>query len=352
MNRILFTIPVVGGGMGRAVINYATEFSKLGFQISVFLLADNQIDQYQMPNHIKIYPGVKGKYSKFKFFSSLWKLRKLCRQENFDYVLSFSGMHSCYVIMALVGLESKIFAFHRASPYKTYGVINDALNRIFFHRSAGLIVQTQTAKNVFVKKYKHPNIILVPNPVKDFTVDENQKREKIIISVSRLVKGKGLDRLIDVFSKICQRGDNEWRLQIVGEGEYRKTLEFLIKRLKMENKIELLGFQKDVDYFLSRASIFAFASESEGFPNSLLEAMCSGLACISFDCPTGPSEIIIDGVNGFLVELNDTNRYEEKLDLLMKDSALREVFSLESMKLKKKYNSQIIISDFIAKLCK
>ena len=350
MKRVLFTIPVVGGGMGRAVINFAAEFSRLGFEVAIFLLADSKIEQYKTIENIEVISGIRGKYVKYKFLGSLLKLRHVCKQRGFNYVFSFSGMHSSYVIMALTGIASKVFVFHRASPYKTYGKINDVLNSILFLRSSGLVVQTQTAKDIFRKKYKHSNIILVPNPVKEVLINNNQERENIVISISRLIKGKGLDILIKMFSDICRQGNEKWRLQIVGEGDYRKTLESHIKKCGMEDRIELVGFQCDVDHYLSKASIFAFTSESEGFPNALLEAMCSGLPCISFDCPTGPSEMIIDGENGFLVRMNDIDTYRKKLELLMNNQEIREKFSGEAIRLSGKYNSCAIIQNFIMEL--
>lgn len=353
MKKILFTIPAInGGGMGRAVVNYATEFSKLGFQVGIFLLTSKKIQKYDIPESIKVYSGVGDFYLKINFFSSLYRLRKLCRKENYNYVLSFSGMHSCYVIMALTGIDLKVFVFHRANPYVVYGKINDLLNRIFFPKSAGLVVQTQTAMDFFATKYKHPNIIIVPNPVRKIIANRNQNRENIIVSVSRLIKDKGYDILIDIFADICKRGNKEWKLQIVGDGECREMLDLQIKKRGMEDYITLFGFQKDVDYFLSKASIFAFASKSEGFPNALLEAMCSGLACISFDCPTGPSEMIINGQNGFLIRLEDKETYCEKLEQLMRDQELREKFSTEALKLQNRYDSRLIIENFISKIIK
>ena len=76
----------------------------------------------------------------------------------------------------------------------------------------------------------------------------------------------------------------------------------------------------------NKAKIFAFTSNYEGFPNALIEAMYFGLPCVSTDCPTGPSELIKDNENGFLIPMNNQKILEEKLTIIMDDEKLRESF--------------------------
>ena len=78
---------------------------------------------------------------------------------------------------------------------------------------------------------------------------------------------------------------------------------------------------------LKSAQIFAFTSLSEGFPNALAEGLAAGCACISYDCPTGPAELIQHGQNGLLIDLGDESAYRKNLEVLMSDSSLRERLS-------------------------
>jgi len=130
----------------------------------------------------------------------------------------------------------------------------------------------------------------------------------------------------------------------------RSDLEKLVVKFNMQDKIKFLGFKKNVDAYLSRSSIFAFTSESEGYPNALLEAMCSGLACISFDCLAGPSDMIINGENGFLVEMNNILDYQQKLEQLMNDKALRDKFSNKALELNLSHNPDLIMKNFILQI--
>jgi GalNAc-alpha-(1->4)-GalNAc-alpha-(1->3)-diNAcBac-PP-undecaprenol alpha-1,4-N-acetyl-D-galactosaminyltransferase len=331
MKKILVTVPTLGaGGMERAALNFAIMLSRQNIEVKLFLISSNTIS-YNIPDDIDVFYGKKKVSNKLLIPISLYKLRKVTKKFKPDFVLSFSGKLSSYVILALKGVNDKVIPFHRSSPYRTYGFFNNLLNEMVFPKCKALVVQTYKAKSFFKDKYGNKNILVIPNPVREIFNDENIKKEKIILSVSRLVKGKGLKQLIDIFSKIK---DKEWKLYILGKGYLRNELNQHIKELKLESQVKLLGFKQNIDYYLSLASIFAFTSESEGYPNALLEAMAAGLPCISFDCPTGPNEIIDDGVNGFLVPLGDQKQYIDKLIKLIDNKELRIKFSEEAKKLK------------------
>jgi GalNAc-alpha-(1->4)-GalNAc-alpha-(1->3)-diNAcBac-PP-undecaprenol alpha-1,4-N-acetyl-D-galactosaminyltransferase len=348
--KIVFSIPTLaGGGMERAVLNFSKPLAEMGYDVTVFLLAGERNSVYDIPEKVRIISGVKNNYNKIKFAYSLICLRNYCVKNKVDYVFSFSGYHSCYVIISLLNTNTNVYAFHRANPYLKYGVINDLLNRLFFPLCSGLVVQTELAKSIFRKKYNHKNIIVVPNPVKETQLPNPIKKEKVIITVSRLIKSKGVDKLIEIYNKVANSID-DWELWIVGEGPEKQKLAEMINLSHHKNKIKLLGFRKDIDELLSTASIFAFTSESEGYPNALLEAMCSGLACISYDCIAGPSEIINNGKNGFLIENGNKDKFISKLEILMLDENLRHRFSNEAIKLNKKHNPSQIVEKFIREI--
>ncbi len=344
MNKILITTNTLsGGGMERAALNYAIQLDKEGYKIVFFTLSSDEV-VYDVPKTIELHHGKKNVKDRYLFPISLLKLRLFCKKFKPSYVFCFSGRISCYVIMALWGIKTNVIPFHRDNPYKTYGKFNDWLNRKLFPKCKALIVQTKKAKEVFSEKYDNKNIIIVPNPVRELNIHNNIPKEPIVLSISRLVTGKGLEKLIEMFAK---KAPPEWRLQIVGDGPLKQKLQYIAQYHSIENKVEFTGFHKDIDTFLSKASIFAFTSESEGFPNALLEAMCAGLACISFDCIAGPNEMIVDGVNGFLVEMGNYDKYEDNLERLMNDDSLRDKFSKEAKKLMDKYKMDKVIKNFM-----
>ena len=91
--------------------------------------------------------------------------------------------------------------------------------------------------------------------------------------------------------------------------------------------VEFLGFRKDIARILQESAIFALSSRFEGLPMALLEAMQAGCSCVSFDCETGPNEIIRNNEDGLLVPAQDVEKFSNALDKLIRDEKLRDSFS-------------------------
>ena len=134
---------------------------------------------------------------------------------------------------------------------------------------------------------------------------------------------KGFDNLLDIVYQVFKIYP-DWSLQLVGSGE--SGLSYLLKKtreLGLEDKVEFTGFRKDVKEIMAKSDIYILTSRHEGLPMVLIEAMSQGMACIAYDCVSGPSEIISHGENGLLV--NDQNMEEMviKLSELINNEELR-----------------------------
>ena len=170
------------------------------------------------------------------------------------------------------------------------------------------------------------------------------EKEKVILYMGRLIKSKRVDLLLEVFSKI---NNPEWKLWIVGDGPQKEKLEKQLSELECKDSITLFGAQKNIDEFYSKAQIFAFTSISEGFPNVLIEALSFALPCIAFDCVAGPSDIVEDHQNGFLIPLLDTAMFQEKLSLLMEKPELLNTLSKNALASSEKYDVKVISAQFL-----
>ena len=162
----------------------------------------------------------------------------------------------------------------------------------------------------------------IPNTVYAIGGDEPDLSEPTIIAAGRLTVQKGFDLLIPAFAKAAT-DHPEWRLRIHGKGKAKPELQGLIEEHGMTGRIELAGPAQDMGAAMSEASIFVLSSRFEGFPLILIEAMGKGLAVVSFDCPTGPSDIIDDHRNGILVPHKDIDALAAGMGELMGDEALR-----------------------------
>ena len=152
--------------------------------------------------------------------------------------------------------------------------------------------------------------------------------------------------LIRAFHKLK---DNcpDWDLVILGDGEEKESLNKLLSDLQINDRVTLPGSVGNMAEWYERSNIFVLSSILEGFPNVLLEAMTYGLPCVSFDCDTGPRDMIIDGVNGILVK-PDHGDYglTNAMNKLISDEELRDKFARNSMLLREKYSVTNIMREW------
>ncbi|GAA2597417.1 hypothetical protein GCM10010435_90930 [Winogradskya consettensis] len=157
-------------------------------------------------------------------------------------------------------------------------------------------------------------------------VPDGSDRSPTVLAAGRLNGQKGFDLLIEAFGQVHAEHPG-WRLDIFGEGKLRARLTAQIEEAGLAGTVRLRGLTRNLDAELDKASVFALSSRREGLPMVLLEAMAAGLPAVAFDCPTGPREVVEDGVNGLLVPAEDVEALATGLSKLIGDAALRETMS-------------------------
>lgn len=328
-------------------------------QLSIFFCKKNDVEVhlvmygikpeifYTVPKNLIIHQPDWCFENSRRFWHTLRRLIYLRRTVNLiqpTTILSFGEYWNSFVLLALLGLKFRIFVSDRCQPDKKLGFLHDLLRRYLYSIATGIVAQTKVAREIYLKQFSHSNIRVIGNPI-TIAEQESIPKEKIVLTVGRLIDSKHHDLLIDIFLKINLDG---WKLVIVGGDSLRQNgyecLITKIKDLKVEDRVELTGNVKNVNQFYNKSSIFAFTSSSEGFPNVIGEAMSYKLPVVAFDCVAGPSEMIDDGKSGFLVPLFDSESFELKLAKLMKDQSLREKIG---------DNAQVAISKFSnERICK
>ncbi len=168
----------------------------------------------------------------------------------------------------------------------------------------------------------------------------------MILSSGRLTYQKGFDLLVDVANKVLP-GHPDWQWVILGEGEDRPALEQRIHDAGLDGRLILKGRVDDVDSYYRRSAMFVMTSRFEGLPMVLLEAKAHLLPLVSFDCPTGPSEVIEDGVNGTVVPLGDIDAMAKAINALIDDRTRRIEYSRMSDSNAGRYGMTAICDDWI-----
>ncbi|WP_342229295.1 glycosyltransferase, partial [Yersinia enterocolitica] len=166
-------------------------------------------------------------------------------------------------------------------------------------------------------------------------------RSKRIISIGRLTEQKGFDLLIEAWEKI-ESTLKDWRLDIIGEGHLHDELDLMINNKKLQN-IHLIGFSDDIKSEYLDSSFLVMSSRYEGLGMVLIEALACGLPCISFNCPSGPSTIINNSVNGYLVNSLDTDALASKILELATDFDKLNVLASNAKESIRQYQEEEVI---------
>lgn len=222
------------------------------------------------------------------------------------------------------------------------------IRKKIFNKLDYVIVLTQYDKKIYNTFCK--NVKVIPNSLSFYLENHCDENSKIILSIGRLTSQKGYDSLIKACSGVF-RDYPEWILKIIGSGPEKDKLISLIKTNNLEKNIFINNLTPNIIPEYLSSSIYVLSSRNEGFPMVLLEAMTCGLAVISFDCPTGPAEIINHNVDGLLVENQNIEMLTQSIIKVISDSDLRKRFSLNARKNILRYHSDNIIKDWQNILC-
>ena len=238
---------------------------------------------------------------------------------------------------------------HVAYKYLSYGKSKTDFFFYLFHspskairHSDALIVLTQSDADTWKRKGVQ-KVLVVPNSVSFYVdnVDIIKKDEKRIISVGRLVSQKRFDRLIDAFALIANHCPG-WHIDIFGEGEQRHVLEQKILEKKLSGRINIYDYTFDVMSEYLRSQFMVLSSDYEGFGLVIVEAMACGLPVISTDCSHGPSEIIDNGVTGWLTNL-DVNDLADKMEWMITHQRERKIMGMKAHEAVAAYRKGVIM---------
>lgn len=276
-------------------------------------------------------------------------LRKAIKENQPDIVVSFMDIPNLITLMSCFALKVPTVISERIDPsFYTYRPWFRKFKEVIYGYCTICVCQTERVSLLIQTHLSDEQIKVIPNPVKLFSKVLSRQPQKQILAMGRLDKQKGFDRLIEAFSKLSIQCP-QWKLTILGEGVERMHLENLIKKFGLCERIDLAGLVKNPEVAFGQAAIFVLSSRAEGFPNALLEAMAFGLPVISFDCKSGPAELIQHGVNGLLVPEGDEEIYHlsQAMINLIENAELRDRLGEEAKKVKLAYSLEKISRQWI-----
>ncbi len=335
------------GGMEIATYNIAKHLAHNGHSIHIIT---SSYPPHLNESEFTVHPvSMRGTKIIGPFFDQR-KILPIIKEINPDIIhaqgISTSGISGFTAYLIKKSLKIPYVVYGRGGdvyPFKVEKILVKAI----LNNADSIIALTEHMKRE-MQKISAKNILVIPNGIDmarfndqspDFSDSLNSKEKKIIF-VGNLRPEKGLNYLIEAVLHISKK-DINIQLLVVGDGPQRESLEKMVTKLNINDKVTFSGKTDTnrVPVYLKNSDVFVLPSLHEGFPNVLLEAMASGLPVVASDV-CGINEIIEDNKNGFLVKPQNSKEIAEKILLLLDNRYLRENICKENRKKASRYSWQ------------
>lgn len=332
LKKVLIVIPTVRtGGAEKLALDISRLLDKNKFEATLLCYYSDQPDAYESlirDENIKIVYLNKKLGLDFTMFSKVKEVVELISPDiihaHLDTLL--------YLIPSFNRNQVKLFTIHSTPCYEASGILQKIIRTFCFHYKNVIPVAISQCFVQDIASYYQLNekrIACIPNGI-DFGNFNTSKRKKTedniykFITVGSMRPEKNQKLLIKAFAYVRKKNPNT-QLTIVGDGTLKPEIEKLIAAYHLQDAVNLTGIVSNVGDYLASADAFVLSSDFEGLPLSLLEAMACGLPIVSTKCG-GTVDIIDDGVNGYLVDINDIGQLSDamyRVTLLSEELRLR-----------------------------
>lgn len=351
------TYALTAGGAERVLSNLACGLCVRGHDVTFVTLCRARADFFHLPSAVRriqleidyssdsLWQALKGNIKRQK------TLRRVLLDTRPDIVIVFLTITNVRVLLALVGTGIPVIVSERNdASARSYGVHWDFLRRALYPLAAR-VVSPSLGVDAYFSWLPPQKRAVIHNSVdgKKATAALPDRQpahgQRRIIALGRLTEQKGHDLLLQAFSSVATNFPS-WELCIIGEGECRPRLEKLISEFGLNGRVKLPGEVMDPFAALKNGDLYVMSSRYEGFPNALLEAMACGLPVISFNCPSGPAEIIHDGIDGILVPREDVPALAQSMARLMEDAAERMRLGANARNVYERFSNEKMMEDW------
>ncbi|MFT5759534.1 MAG: GalNAc-alpha-(1-_4)-GalNAc-alpha-(1-_3)-diNAcBac-PP-undecaprenol alpha-1,4-N-acetyl-D-galactosaminyltransferase [Alteromonadaceae bacterium] len=321
MQKILFVIgSMQSGGAERVASRLCSHWAELQNEVTLLTGSSVDSDFYKVDQRVNR-KSLEFNYNNnnmldkiFEQFERFFKIQYALKRDDYNtIVLSATDISIRFMLNLFFSRKKVIICEHN-----NYYAINSTFKRlariVFFRRANYLFLLTELDRKAYLTRgFLHSKLVVMPNPLgipqPEFI---DRQPSKKLLAVGRLTKQKSFDRLLKIFELL----DDTYTLTIVGNGEDESKLKKLSNELDISDRVFFAGIQKNIDYFYRSHDILLMTSIYEGLPMVIGEANAYSLPVIAYNCPTGPKEMIQDGLSGFLINDDDFKGFVEKINYI------------------------------------
>ncbi len=321
------------GGAERTMAALSRFLTANGVNVSTVIVLDSVTYEFEgdLLNLGKFKDAANGLRNKLKRAQIL---RHFLREKKFDCIIDFRIRRSF-----LQELLTRIFLYDapviytiHSSNMKLYLPKPRWKARLLYKNARALVCVSNEIAQLVKDRYQLKNVQTIYNPV-DIAAIESQMHESIPVSCKFIVAAGSMKSTIKQFDKLIEAyaasalPAQYIKLIVLGDGELKSGFQKLAESLGLSEMVVFPGFVQNPFAWFSRADFYVLSSQYEGLPTVLLESLCCGTPVVSFDCKSGPNEIVIHKQNGLLVADQDFEALIQALDLMVADEKLKEICS-------------------------
>ncbi len=350
------------GGAERVVSNLANRFAQEGYKVYVatewYDENEFELDERVTRVHVGLRDEDDNKGRVTKFLLRVKYLKEFVKKYKPDVLVAFAHRANYRALMAAGNSNMPVVISVRIDPVGNYDAFSDKIQiKWLFPKAAGCVFQTEDQK-AFFKPYLQDNSVIIVNPInsKYFGVPRPINPERAFFHHARLFYFNNQPMLCRAFIKVHQKHP-DYVLKIYGPDSFDGTKEILEKLIADNNAgdyIFLMGGCNTLEKEIPKGEVYAYSSDYEGMPNSLLEAMAMGMPVVATDCPCGgPRAVIRDGENGLLVPIKDEDALANGINRLIEDKEFAERLGKEAAKIKETASTDAIFEqwrDYLEKI--
>ena len=355
MNLLVFISSLSCGGAERVTANLISHWASKGWRITLVTLSTAEGDFYPVPSSVQriglslLHESPNIFFGLINTIRRVLALRRVLYHVKPDIAISMMDKNNILMALASIGLKhSRFIGSERIHPPQ-YPMAHywEWLRRYTYSRLDAVVALTSESAKWLQQHTLARNVLVIPNaapyplpssvPHVPTPAQEQMPVARRLLAVGRLVYQKGFDLLIAAFQTLAPYFP-DWHLYIVGDGPLRGMLAQQIEKAGLQGRVILVGKVGNLGDWYEAADLYVMSSRFEGFPNTLVEAMAYGVPAISFDCDTGPCDIIRHEVDGLLVSPGDVAALSQALSRLMKDAELRQRYAMRAIEARERFS--------------